>query len=1088
MNFIKNHQIAIISITIITIILVILISAFFIKKWRNKSKSNNEKSISGLIKKAKPLIKRNKIKSKLSEIHIFYGDYLAAKDYIVKLKPGCEIIDSEDFPLVAIDKNNTSLLFSNNSTTNLKKLKKKLSLHFYKLNYCFDISNPHFYEDHRVKENYKELSKLRLKTLVVSFYNNSLEEEINSFNDSIGKKSIFKLTKDDNINQKVDQTILSRILNSKGNIYDKHFSVKTLNQIRKCLKNIYPDFKSIDKEIFFNFSINKPDNVTAKAKTIFFSNSPKGVIINSISLLFSLIFIVNIFQQIDLKRELSIKSLKKLSNEKPQEIAKNLENKVDNALLLDSIYPKEIKYHYIYEQYANILLKEVIQAKYNDTKNLSIMTAFLIFFEYLNNNYTSSDVDDMLKIISSLTDLSEQQLKIVLKYVSSDTKTEIMKQVIKRANNLYNNHLIEVGEESESYISTRGFNAEYLGISDTQRAKIINDIYIRYLYKCTIDNAIPNLRNNYAIPAQVNNIFLMYEDQFDSSSKKLCNSSYIDSITKNVSLIFNQEEHDKKFDSFSDMLSHIDYIIKSLEKNTKEVSDENSKQAQTITLSLINYTLNSVINTTYNEKELPLTSPVNEKLYMVFTPSFYSKKIKISPIYSKEYIKDNIDPVTKKFNKLINNLRTNYNIEPDFLIAIYNSSIKNYNAKYIDAYNQMINKLNNDDRQFSKNISSKDSLNLYLLSMSSNDASFNNLIEFYSSNTDLIKDDETKCRSKKITKVQQFYEKITNLNKKNEEENNDISQWISIDNYFKENNYYLESKKYANYKSIFKKLNNLIREKGYVKTYNEIKQGFKPLNKVYSDLSQINSPQNNNLYILLKKHLDFAIEAIRTIAIQDAITNLDNTINLEYEQINSQFPFNKNSNKVASDELITKDLDNNGYIYSGFIKYLKPLLTYDKTKNKWDSNDLTTKEQKDYVNKFNKIYNLNKLLWDNKRNPKPIEFKVTPIQNKDNNYTFFSLILDKQNFVNSLNIDYLDSTKLLYSWISKPSTIITIEFNDGSTDQISYQGEWSILKAIKDAKCNQENICTWTIQHKGKEYPVSFKIESNFVDTLGWTE
>ena len=125
------------------------------------------------------------------------------------------------------------------------------------------------------------------------------------------------------------------------------------------------------------------------------------------------------------------------------------------------------------------------------------------------------------------------------------------------------------------------------------------------------------------------------------------------------------------------------------------------------------------------------------------------KKIKISPIYSKEYIRDNIDPVTKKFNKLINNLRTNYNIKPDFLIAIYNSSIENYNVKYIDAYNQMINKLNNDDRQFSKNISSKDSLNLYLLSMSSNNASFNNLIQFYSSNTDLIKDDETKDKSKK---------------------------------------------------------------------------------------------------------------------------------------------------------------------------------------------------------------------------------------------------------------------------------------------------------------------------------------------------
>lgn len=120
------------------------------------------------------------------------------------------------------------------------------------------------------------------------------------------------------------------------------------------------------------------------------------------------------------------------------------------------------------------------------------------------------------------------------------------------------------------------------------------------------------------------------------------------------------------------------------------------------------------------------------------------------------------------------------------------------------------------------------------------------------------------------------------------------------------------------------------------------------------------------MYKLLKKHLDVAIDTIKTIAIQDAITKLDNTVNIKYEFINSQFPFNKDSNTIATNEMITKDFDSNGYIYSTFVEQLSPLLSYDKTDDKWRSEDFSTSEQIDYLNKFNKVYLLNKLLWDEK--------------------------------------------------------------------------------------------------------------------------
>ncbi len=227
------------------------------------------------------------------------------------------------------------------------------------------------------------------------------------------------------------------------------------------------------------------------------------------------------------------------------------------------------------------------------------------------------------------------------------------------------------------------------------------------------------------------------------------------------------------------MLDHITYLIKFLEKNTEGVYNKNKEQSQSITISLINYVLNSIINSTYNNKELPLTNPVSKKLYMEFAPNFYSKRILISPIYSKKYIKDNIDPINNKFDRLIENLKNNYNIEPNFMIAIYKSSINNYNSKYIQAYTQMINELNSDP-EFNKNITSKNSLNLYLLVMSSKDSSFNSLIDFYAANTNLI-NEEVDNKLNKITKSQQFYKKMANsIVKQDNKQQYDVSLWSPI--------------------------------------------------------------------------------------------------------------------------------------------------------------------------------------------------------------------------------------------------------------------------------------------------------------------
>ncbi|MDE5002861.1 hypothetical protein, partial [Francisella tularensis] len=81
-----------------------------------------------------------------------------------------------------------------------------------------------------------------------------------------------------------------------------------------------------------------------------------------------------------------------------------------------------------------------------------------------------------------------------------------------------------------------------------------------------------------------------------------------------------------------------------------------------------------------------------------------------------------------------------------------------------------------------------------LLAMSSKDSSYNSLIEFYRTNTDLITNEAETNSSKKINKLQNFYGEITKLiNQHNTNYHFDKSLWAPLDYYFKENDKYLES-------------------------------------------------------------------------------------------------------------------------------------------------------------------------------------------------------------------------------------------------------------------------------------------------------
>ncbi|WP_274936424.1 hypothetical protein, partial [Francisella tularensis] len=79
------------------------------------------------------------------------------------------------------------------------------------------------------------------------------------------------------------------------------------------------------------------------------------------------------------------------------------------------------------------------------------------------------------------------------------------------------------------------------------------------------------------------------QEQLDTSSKQQRTSTYLNSITTSASLIQKQEENKRKYESFSDMLEHIYNLVKSKEKNDKDLADDGKKQTRSITESLIKY-------------------------------------------------------------------------------------------------------------------------------------------------------------------------------------------------------------------------------------------------------------------------------------------------------------------------------------------------------------------------------------------------------------------------------------------------------------------------------------------------------------------
>lgn len=1038
--------------TIILFFIFLFAVLFLIYKKFPKIKQKKQVSLEvSSIKNAKKIIAKNKLKNHICNLHILEGALSKALqiDYLSK---DSKLINLSDNMIIVIcnNTNEFSLLVSDSYLQNLERINAKLKLKFDNINIHYELAE-HIVYDEEVFKTINTLDTSNKKNIIINFYTQSPNDDVAAFNTFINKENFYKLSQDGNNIENLINFLSSKVVKSKESIKVKHSCILLLSRMQLLLKKIYIDQQNSKSNFYLYFLLNTKNNfvdhsVKVKLRHNVFL-SPLNITMSVASLCLSIIFLFNIVNELKFRNELNLINYSPIEGDLDslRLHIKNIEAKIDNNIILSSLYPKSIKYSKIYIQYANILAKNEIIPTFLKVNNISSLTAFLIYFTHLSNTKIDAETSKMITIMTKFSHIPKEDLVIVLKYSGKETRSYLIETAIKKSKELFYKESFNASVEN---IQTfENFEKKYLGISNPERVKVIYNSLEAGINKCTTQNLLSLLKDNNEIPYEFNYIFNIYKKETQKINF-ICNSTFMETIAADISMIDNYLPA-LEITDFQEFIVSVSLIVGNIEKSGDSLKGKDSTSYERFNKFapvLVQYAVNTITSLAYTDTYLPLIDNVNKDLFIGFKPNFYDNSVYISPLYSQEHIEYGVIPVKQNFEELSKKLKTKYNIDTSFITSIYSEALQAYISEYINNFVDIIKELN-ATKIDSLMVTSNKSLVFYLISMSSKESPFNNFIDYYRANTSV-----------------------------------NIEGFESIRDYFKDNDDFLNSEKYSEYRDIFLKLKNVIAAEGYANTYKKIKQGYKPLEKVYSDLAELKSTKNNSLYILLKNHLDIATKAIENIAVNNSIKSLEKNVEAEYFYLNNFLPFNFSSDKVLSNKELIAYIGDSGSVYLPFKQALEPLLIYDKINNLWYNPSFTTSKQKKFLEQFNKIFVLNSLLLNKDGSPNSLELDITPIPSNDYNYTFSSILINKD-FVNSLNVEYSQSTTILYNWSAKDPVSIILKLDNGETIQKNYSGDWALIKAIKDAKCN-DNVCTWSLDYKGNKYPVTFKVQSRLLEII----
>jgi hypothetical protein len=1003
--------------------------------------TDNENSGGFYFREAKKIISKEGLKNHDCDLHILRNatKYSDAPHLCKSLK----LLELSSDTALIVEAHKLSLLIPETSLDNLEIILTKLKLSIVNINLHYDLSKISIIDNSHV---FELISNLKGENIIANIYTSDNNNIISSFNQILGKENYFKLTSDSN-GEKISDFILSRIIKCSESNSTKYSCVFILNKINSLLHDLYEEAASLNMDAYLfcvlNRDANLPNSVNNTIKNSKNYFTPGSILINVLSIGFSIIFLINIITELSYIKNLNIKT--NISNKKYSlnERLEYLKYKVDDSLILSSIYPEFIKFRHIYREYTKTIAEEILINFIDSSNSVSELTVLLLYVIYIKDHIVNSNTHKLSSLVHDITDISKDDLLLIVKYANNKTISQLIIKSTKAAEKFNDYKVTNIS--SEKALIT--YENKYLGISSKNRVNRIYKTLEAKLSQCTIQNLLFSFKMNRSVPLEFRYIFRIYERQFNVK-ETICDAGSTNIISSDM-LMINKFVGENPVVDFKSLYENISIIVKNIEASGKKMKKDNPQSYEEFHKFipiLLEYAVNLIARPSDQNKFLPLVDNLENTPPINFKPNFYKKAAYISPAYSKEYVQFEIIPLIENLKKL-NDQLIKYNINTDYIMSFYNESFRIFVDSYIKNYTHLVKQLNDQGIE-SRLISTNDSLNFYLVSMSEENYLFNIFIDYYKINT--------------------------SLNNKNFEH---------VNYFFQKNDDFLNSDKYKEYKNIFLELKNLIEIDGYSNTYNKIKQGFEPLKEMYSSLAKISSIKDNSLYLLLKHHLDIAVKSIENIAIKTALTSLDKEVETDYFYLNSFLPFNYNSTKFMSNKKLISYIGNSGSIYSPFERYLKPLLKYNKVENHWYNDNLKLPKQVKRLKQFNKIYKLHHLLLNKDGTPKPLNIEITPIPSNDNNYMFSSFYINNKTFVNSLNVSYMETVHINYKWFAKDTISIIIKLDNGEIIQKDYSGYWSLFKAMRGAEC-LKGVCTWILNHKGTDYPVSFEIRSKLISLL----
>lgn len=717
-------------------------------------------------------------------------------------------------------------------------------------------------------------------------------------------------------------------------------------------------------------------------------------------------------------------------------------NNYHTRLVFDFLYPKLKLYPKLNKQFIVELKSRFLNSdKYagdSIQKRLFLYLTFLAF----NNQSIKTYIDRNLDNWAYALGISNDTLKIIL-------NTEITKLI--KPINFKNNQI------NELITSLKNRNLNQLQwiknfVSDNQQnltLKTLNQLLVDYRYQNIINQLLVQLFNSKIVDlddiSNVNQtIFTKINENYSVEY-----STVLDDIEKIINKIDLKKPDD--FLEFIDVLESSNKIINSYFKSSNLPVDSRNFIIKLVQQALINTMFEKIY--IHNYRLIPL---LDDDFYktLISHADFNRREITTPSAYTKATITEQLLPKLKIYSQLIKTYKT-LGIKTSTLEQLKTNIITGYINEYIKEYKLLFlaiwpNKVTDEQ------------LAPFLIDISSDQSPFLNTLDYIQTNTTF---DFKHSLLKQFMKISDEFNSLNSLLKSKE--------FSSYQNSLKNIAKLLEDKSLANYSQLYKALNN--KQIDNLKLSPEI-TGVKyieeqtALNPIFK--SHLLSPIN-----IIKKYLLVKI----TEMVQD---NWIREVSPQLDKLNQSFPFNNNSNYILSNQQLSDLIGNNGTLYLNMRDLLLPFIeSNSRLKTRLPKNILTI--IKPLFLQFNTIKLLQNALWDKNNKPKAIQLEIKALPfNKASSKMAISFININQAQVQGLNTKENATIILNYQWNLKPTVTIGWFSTDDQLYQNSFDGHWSLIKALNAAKANK-NIYSWNIKDDQQyQHQISFDISNNFLNIL----